>query len=79
MQTTAGVLDGANVPEGTAINVQDELSELLLQSWFPENPLGALNIDKPEFIKKYSRGRTLVYNKEECETPKFPENMIENY
>ena len=82
VQTTAGVLDGAKVPESSAIHVHDELSELLMQSWFPENPLGTLNLDKtdrPEFVKKYSRGRTLVYKKEECATPKFPEDINENY
>ena len=82
VQTVAGVLKGAKVPEGTAINIHDELSELLLQSWFHEDPLGSLNIDekeRSEFVKKYCRGWNLVYRKEDCVTPKYPENMIENY
>ena len=31
------------------------------------------------FVKKYCRGWNLVYRKEDCVTPKYPENMIENY
>ena len=30
VQTVSGVLDGAKVPESTAINIHDELSELLM-------------------------------------------------